>query len=358
MAFTGSSMFKDRDEIFHEFEGYGGVPEYQSFRDVSFSSVSCFSHTLPQVMAALSDVTWRPHLNESELDDCRQIISYELEDQHTKPHPEPLLMDLVHQAAYSNNTLGLPSLCPSDNISKITIEEVKRFVASHYVPSRMALVGVNVSHDPLVTLAEEHFVNPSTAWSDVDTSPVDGSISQYTGGLVQVERDSAPIIGPNRLPELTHVAIAMESSSYRHDDFYVFAVLNSLMGGGGSFSAGGPGKGMYTRLYLDVLNKHHWIYHAQALNHAYSDSGIFCLFGSCHPSQTRDLVSVLCHQFYQMTKPVHQTALSRAKKQLQSTLLMNLESRSISLEDIGRQVLAHNKRVSAAELCDKIGRPC
>ena len=92
----------------------------------------------------------------------------------------------------------------------------------------------------------------------------------------------------------------MESCSYHDEDFYTFAVLNSLMGGGGSFSAGGPGKGMYTQLYLNVLNKHHWIYHAQAMNHAYSDSGIFCLFGSCHPSQVSTFdfifsVFIYCH---------------------------------------------------------------
>jgi hypothetical protein len=28
-----------------------------------------------------------------------------------------------------------------------------------------------------------------------------------------------------------------------------------MMGGGGSFSAGGPGKGMFSRLYLNVLNR-------------------------------------------------------------------------------------------------------
>lgn len=38
-------------------------------------------------------------------------------------------------------------------------------------------------------------------------------------------------------------------------DFIPFAVLNMMMGGGGSFSAGGPGKGMFTRLYLNVLNR-------------------------------------------------------------------------------------------------------
>ncbi|XP_011408622.2 PREDICTED: mitochondrial-processing peptidase subunit alpha-like, partial [Amphimedon queenslandica] len=172
---------------------------------------------------------------------------------------------------------------------------------------------------------------------------------------VDVPRESAPIIGPNPLPELTHVAVAMESSSYSENNFYTFAVLNSLMGGGGSFSAGGPGKGMYTQLYLNVLNKHHWIYHAQAINHAYSDTGTFCLFGSSHPSMSRKLVEVLCQQFYNMTQSPNPIAVARAKKQLQSTLLMNLESRLINFEDIGRQVLAHSKRLSAKQICDKIG---
>lgn len=44
-------------------------------------------------------------------------------------------------------------------------------------------------------------------------------------------------------------------SPRQEDDFIPFAVLNMMMGGGGSFSAGGPGKGMFTRLYLNVLNR-------------------------------------------------------------------------------------------------------
>ena len=37
-------------------------------------------------------------------------------------------------------------------------------------------------------------------------------------------------------------------------DYIPLCVLNSLMGGGCHFSSGGPGKGMYTRLYTTVLN--------------------------------------------------------------------------------------------------------
>lgn len=44
----------------------------------------------------------------------------------------------------------------------------------------------------------------------------------------------------------------------------------------------------------------------------------------------------------------------RARKQLQSMLLMNLESRPVVFEDIGRQVLATGKRKRTEEFIDKI----
>ena len=91
--------------------------------------------------------------------------------------------------------------------------------------------------------------------------------------------------GPTPLPELAHLSIGLESCHYEDPDFFAFTVLNTMMGGGGSFSAGGPGKGMYSRLYLNVLNRYHWIYSATAFHHSYADSGVFCIHGSCHPSQ-------------------------------------------------------------------------
>lgn len=87
-----------------------------------------------------------------------------------------------------------------------------------------------------------------------------------------------------------------------------------MMGGGGSFSAGGPGKGMFTRLYLNVLNRcgvislysetllllmwwtvfsnlllffdrHHWMYNATSYHHSYEDSGLLCIHASADPRQ-------------------------------------------------------------------------
>ena len=38
-------------------------------------------------------------------------------------------------------------------------------------------------------------------------------------------------------------------------------------------SVGGPGKGMHSRLYRNVLNQYHWVESATAFNTCYSDSG-------------------------------------------------------------------------------------
>lgn len=107
---------------------------------------------------------------------------------------------------------------------------------------------------------------------------------------LQLERDMSKVsLGPAPFPELTHIMIGLESCSFlvsppsphcappalawplgqavlslQEADFIPFAVLNMMMGGGGSFSAGGPGKGMFTRLYLNVLNR--WVMPATLLS--------------------------------------------------------------------------------------------
>lgn len=116
----------------------------------------------------------------------QQAIASELEGIQMQPMPEILLMELIHQAAYRNNTLGLHSICPEENITKICSSDLRQFLSAHFVPSRMVLVGVNVQHDQFVDLARQHFVSPRTSWEGQKSPSVDTSISQYTGGEVKV----------------------------------------------------------------------------------------------------------------------------------------------------------------------------
>lgn len=121
-----------------------------------------------------------------QLDHEVQAIAFELEEMKTGPNVEPHLVELLHQASYVGNTLGLPCICSEDTVGTITVEEIKVFLAAHYTPPRMVLTGVNVDHQQLVALARKHFVGAQTSWEGVESREVDASIAQFNAGEMEV----------------------------------------------------------------------------------------------------------------------------------------------------------------------------
>ncbi|OQR77964.1 mitochondrial-processing peptidase subunit alpha-like, partial [Tropilaelaps mercedesae] len=361
LAFGATSQFNCRDEALQVLEKQGGICDCQSSRDTMIYAASADSRGLDSVIDLLSEVTLRPRLTDEELDGARQAIECELRDVDMRPDQETLLMEMIHKAAYNNNTLGLPKLCPAENIAVVDQRMLFSFLRQRYTPHRMVVSGVGVDHDELVEAVNKYFVHKKPIWVE-DPSLVgdpslaaDESISQYTGGILKVTKDLSDMsLGPTPIPNLAHFVLALESASHQDPEFITYCVINMLLGGGGSFSAGGPGKGMYSRLYTNVLNRYHWMYNATAYNHAYNDSGIFCIHASADPSSLGELVNIIVNEFSILTGRIGEVELGRAKKQLQSMLLMNLEQRPVLFEDIGRQVLAASKRRNAKFYIDAI----
>ncbi|XP_070532357.1 mitochondrial-processing peptidase subunit alpha-like [Ptychodera flava] len=360
LSFMSSSKYDSRDEIMQVLEKYGGIVDSQSSRDTMVYAMSVERSGLEAGVSVLADVVLQPKLTPEELELAALTIQFELESLRLRPDPEPLLTEMIHAAAYSRNTLGLPRFCPPENIGIIDRTEVLNFMYNYFTPSRTVVAGVGMEHRELVEMVENHFLADKPVWQrefDPNLSRgMDDSLSQYTGGIVTEERDMANIAPGTPIPELAHIVLAMESCGHKEEDFIPFAVLNMIMGGGGSFSAGGPGKGMYTRLYLNVLNRYHWMYSATAMHHSYEDSGIFCIHASANPTMLKDLVEIIVREFVNMASRVEPMELQRAKTQLKSMLMMNLESRPIVFEDVGRQVLAMGYRKQPEEFCRLIDK--
>ena len=72
---------------------------------------------LQATVEILADVVLRPKLLEEEIDYARMAVNFELEDAGMRPDQEPLLMEAIHKAAYWNNTVGLPKMCPTENVN-------------------------------------------------------------------------------------------------------------------------------------------------------------------------------------------------------------------------------------------------
>lgn len=357
LAFNSSVSYASKDHVLQQLEKYGGICDCQGSRDTLIYAASIDTRGLETIVQVLSEAVFQPQVTADELDKVRQTIRFELEDIDRKPDQEQILLEMLHDAAFGPNTLGLPKLCPTQNIDLIDRDAIFKYMRKYHTPQRMVLAGVGVEHQQLCDYADKYFntKDPIFGVRNESEEP-DNSLSQYVGGYTSTEKDLSHVsIGTSPMPELAHFVLGLNSSPHQDlDDFIPTCVLNMLMGGGGSFSAGGPGKGMYTRLYTNVLNRFHWMFSATAYNHAYVDSGVFCIHASAHPSQLRDMVTVIVKEMFDMTSKVPEVELNRAKAQLQSMLLMNLESRPVVFEDVARQVLSSGFRRPPKFFIDKI----
>ncbi|CAH8673132.1 unnamed protein product [Schistosoma margrebowiei] len=342
LGFHSSDLYADRNSFQEAMENCNSIFDCQVARDFIVYAVSGFNTNMDKLTHILSETVLRAKFTEEEIEMAAKSISFELEALERSPPVEPIMNELLHVTAYKNNTLGLPKYCPKQNLDKINREDIIKFVATQFKPEKMVIAGVGIEHDALVKSVEKYFIptvpNVSYEKAASDLPSLSTTVSEYTGGYYKLERDLSQYHAP--MPEYAHVGIGFESCSYTDPQFVPACVLHSLLGGGGSFSAGGPGKGMYTRLYLNILNKHHWVNSAQAENHAYSDTGLFTIIGSSFPTYLDRLVYTLINELHHtISSSISHEELSRAKHQLKSMLLMNLETRAVSFEDIARQVL-------------------
>lgn len=410
MAFK-STTNRSSDQMSSDIEKVGGNVMCSSSRETIMYQASAFSHSVPDVMKILSDTLLNPRLTTQELDEQKEAAAWEISEIWNKP--EMIIPELLHSVAYNNATLGNSLLCPLDSLPVMTTDNLRDFMNAWITPDRIVVAGAGIDHNQLVELTEPLFgslksiesddassvgssassgsaARPSSSRSssissllstvssastasslaqsadfstaaklnakhaDSSTLPTRSEVAQakavYTGGELYEPRDNM---------DFTHVYVAFEGLSILDEDIYALATLQVLLGGGGSFSAGGPGKGMYSRLYSNVLNQHHSVDFCAAFHHCYADSGVFGIAASVHPSFNRHIPRIIARELELvcsagMSGAVQAPELHRAKNQLKSSLVMALESRLVQVEDVGRQVQVQGRRVSVEEMCEAI----
>jgi processing peptidase subunit alpha len=293
------------------------------------------------VLEIFADSIQNAQVTTEEMVEARNSLEFDLMNMSEKP--EMLVSELVHQAAYGSKILGNSLICPRENVDRITRDMVLDFMGSFVTCDRLVISGAGMKHRDLARLVETHFGSLKSS-SPVRRPRVP---CRYYGGLVSFEEPSQ---------KFTHLSLGFEGVSVHSLDFYALAIMQTLLGGGSSFSAGGPGKGMYSRLFLNVLNRYYWAESALSYNLSYMDSGLFGITGSAVPSQIDSLLRVFAQELLKLSENIESVEFTRAKNQLKSSLMMNLEQVGIQCEDIARQVLAFGKRYRPSELCEFIDR--
>lgn len=363
-----------------------------SSRESIMYQSSHFDQATPISLSLISDTVLNPAFLSEELEIQKDAALYEIRELSNKP--EMILPEVLHGAAYGGKGLGNPLVCPDERIGLVTGDLLRQCISDWYRPERMVIAGAGMQHEQLVELVDKYFSSlkplpsptpPSVRSSTVQTVPPlhlpSSSPSMYKS-LTRAassymyptsSKDGLPLSNPHshyvggieHIPsnsvDFDHLYLAFEGVGIHDDDIYTLATMQVLLGGGGSFSAGkdyipcvirrssfvgGPGKGMYSRLYTHILNHFPQIDHCASFHHIYTDSSLFGLWASFVPNIPKQRgntpAQIFPHLVHQISLLIYQSVpeieLQRAKNQLQSSLMMALESRAVEVEDLGRQV--------------------
>lgn len=185
-------------------------------------------------------------------------------------------------AAYHGQPLGNSHYCPENKIEKLTRQKVLDFKSKYFVPENCIISASAVEHESFVKKVEKAFAGFSVdarAGASTSVQP-----STYTGGMVVDQRTLRE--------EFVRCTVAFEVGGWNSDQFVASCVLQTLLGGGSSFSAGGPGKGMYTRLYREILNRYGWVESAEAFISCHRDVGLLGIDGSCRADGIGPVIQV------------------------------------------------------------------
>jgi len=206
----------------------------------------------------------------------------------------------------------------------------------------MVLVGAGaVKHDELVKLSDKHFSSlPSKAIdpSDIRRAPK----HRFTGSMINVKDDTM---------EDVHVAVAFESVGWTHPDYYTFLVIQQILGNWDRTI--GAGKNSSSAL-CEIFATHTLGSSLSTFNTCYNHTGLFGNYVITDAHHTDDALHQVFREYQRIGKNVHDSEVQRAKLRLKSSLLMSLDGTTPTAEEIGRQMLALDRRLSPAEIFTRI----
>jgi mitochondrial-processing peptidase subunit alpha len=114
-----------------------------------------FNSGVGDTIALLAETIRNPRITPEEIEQQLETADYEITEIWAKP--ELILPELVHVAAYRDNTLGNPLLCPKERLPVINRNVVDAYRKTFFLPERIVVAFAGVEHEKAVKMTEKWF---------------------------------------------------------------------------------------------------------------------------------------------------------------------------------------------------------
>ncbi|XP_072978692.1 probable mitochondrial-processing peptidase subunit beta, mitochondrial [Typha angustifolia] len=339
MIFKGTANRTVR-QLEEEIENMGGHLNAYTSREQTTYYAKVMEKDVGKALEILADILQNSSFDEGRIERERGVILREMEE--VEGQTEEVIFDHLHATAFQYTPLGRTILGPAQNIKRITKEDLKNYISTHYTAPRMVIsAGGAVKHEDIVEQVKKLFTNlsddPTTAIQLVANEP-----AAFTGSEVRIIDDDIP---------LAQFAVAFSGASWTDPDSIALMVMQTLLGSWNKGAGGGKhmGSELVQRIAINDIAES-----MMAFNTNYKDIGLFGVYAVAKPDCLDDLAYAIMYEISKLSYRVTEDDVTRARNQLKSSLQLHMDGTSPVAEDIGRQLLTYGRRIPVPELFARI----
>jgi predicted Zn-dependent peptidase len=274
--------------------------------DASYVSVDSLSRTFGEAMAIFADVNRRPMLPESSLDRVRSERLMELLQQ--KDDPGTIAGKRFSKLIYGGGTYGNTVIGNPESVARITVDDIRRYFATHYVPNNGSIV---VAGDVAAEKALDALTRFFGDWPVVEVPPRP-QISPIANEKSRIYLIDRPTAVQSEI-RVGHLGIARST-----EDYFALSVMNALLGG--VFNS---------RINLNLREKHGYTYGARSVFAFRRQAGPFVVSAPVRNEVTRESVTEVLGELRRIrTGDVEERELEDTKNYMMGSFPSTVQSSS------------------------------
>ncbi|VDL43877.1 unnamed protein product [Hymenolepis diminuta] len=337
MAFKGTDK-RTQQSLEAEVENKGAHLNAYTSREMTVYYAKCFSKDLPWACELISDIIKNSRLDQQQVEKERGVILREMEE--VESNYQEVVFDYLHATAYQGTPLGRTILGPEKNVRSLQPKDLRNFIQTNYKAPRMVLTAAGgVDHAELRDLGEKYFGDISCSM-DGNTPVLEPC--RFTGSEIRDRDDAMP---------LAHVALALEGPGWTDPDTLALMVGSCVNGAWDRTHGGG------SNLASPLASKFSQDGNIHSYQHfftCYHDTSLWGVYFTAEKFGLDEAVSAFTKEMVRMSSQITEHEVERAKNQLKTHLMIQLDGTTPICEDIGRQMLVYGRRISVSEMLARI----
>jgi len=324
LLFKGTPSRSAKD-IADAFDAVGGDVNAFTGKEYTCYYARVLDDDLGMAFDVLSEMVTSSSLDSQELESERNVILEEIAMHEDAP--DELVHDLFYRAMWDGHPLGRPVLGFNETVGAVSRDQLEGYWRERYsAPNLVVAAAGNLDHDRIVELVADRF-----------SEGVDGRKTLRAGIAPR------PIRGVNvhrRPTEQAHIVMGTQGLHRSHEDRYVLAALDTVLGGG-----------MSSRLFQEVREKRGLAYAVYSYSSMFADTGTFAVYAGTTPQNAHTVMDIITTELASVAaNGITPQELERAKGHLRGALVLSSEDPGSRMNRLGRQQLALGEIMSLDEL--------